>query len=86
VPLNLILAGDDAVAADAGFDAREILHVQLAAEVNLGVVDLDLIEVRGEKIEAVRRPFIPYLQAAQDLDGAASIIEKIPAPDAWENR
>lgn len=86
VPLNLILAGDDAVAADAGFDVREILHVQLAAEVNLGIVDLDLIEVRGEKIEAVRRPFIPYLQAAQDLDGAASIIEKIPAPDAWENR
>jgi len=82
VPLNLILAGNDAVAVDsvcatvAGFDAREILHVQLAAEAKLGIADLDLIEVRGERIEAVRRPFIPYLQAAQHLYGGTSIIEK----------
>lgn len=82
VPLNVILAGDDAVAVDAvcaavaGFDAREILHVQLAAEARLGIADLNLIEVRGERIEAVRRPFIPYLQAAQDLYGGANIIEK----------
>ena len=82
VPLNLVLAGNDAVAVDAvcaavaGFDVREILHVQLAAEVKLGVADLDLIEVRGESIEAVRRPFIPYLQAAQHLYGGATIIER----------
>ncbi|UCF73085.1 MAG: DUF362 domain-containing protein [Deltaproteobacteria bacterium] len=82
VPLNLILAGNDVVAVDAvcatvaGFDVGEILHVQLAAEAGLGAADLNLIEVRGEKMETVRHSFIPYLQAAQDLYGDANIIEK----------
>ena len=82
VPLNLILAGSDVVAVDAvcaavaGFDVKDILHVQLAAEANLGVADLSRIEVRGEKIEAVKRPFTPFLQAAQHLFGGANIIEK----------
>jgi len=82
VPLNLIFAGNDVVAVDAvcatvaGFDAGEILHVQLAAEARLGTADLNLIEVRGEKIETVRHSFIPYLQAAQHLYGGANIIEK----------
>jgi len=82
VALNLVLAGNDVVAVDAvcasvaGFDPREILHVQLAAEARLGTADLNLIEVRGAQIEAVRHPFIPYLQAAQHLYGGANIIEK----------
>ncbi len=82
VPLNLVLAGNDVVAVDAvcasvaGFDVREILHVQLAAEAGLGTADLNLIEVRGAQIEAVRHPFIPYLQAAHYLYGGAKIIEK----------
>jgi uncharacterized protein (DUF362 family) len=82
VPLNLIFAGNDVVAVDAvcatvaGFDVGEILHVQLAAEAGLGTADLNLIEVRGEKIETVRHSFIPYLQAAQHLYGDANIIEK----------
>jgi hypothetical protein len=82
VPLDLIIAGNDVVAVDAacasvaGFDVKEILHVQLAAEARLGTADLNLIEVRGEQIEAVRHPFIPYLQAAQHLYGGADIIEK----------
>jgi len=80
--LNLIVAGSDVVAVDAvcaaiaGFDIKDILHVQLAAEENLGVADLRRIEVRGERIEDVRRPFIPFLQAAQHLFGGANIIEK----------
>ena len=82
VPLNLIFAGGDVVAVDAvcanvaGFDVSDILHIQLAAEANLGVADLSRIEVRGEKIESVRRPFIPFLQAAQRRFGGANIIEK----------
>jgi len=82
VPLNLIIAGGDVVAVDAvcadvaGFDVKDILHVQLAAEANLGIADLSCIEVRGEKIESVRRPFIPFLQAAQERFGGANIIEK----------
>ncbi len=56
VPLNLIFAGSDVVAVDAvcaavtGFDPKDILHVQLAAEANLGIADMSLIEVRGEQI------------------------------------
>ncbi len=82
VPLGLILAGGDVVAVDtvcaavAGFDVDEILHVQLAAEAGLGTANLNLIEVRGEGIEDVRRQFVPYLEAAQNLYGGAKIIEK----------
>ena len=82
VPLNLICAGSDVVAVDAvcatvaGFDPRDILHVQLAAEADLGVADMSLIEVRGERIEAVETPFISFLQASRELFGAAKIIEK----------
>ena len=82
VPLNLVFAGNDVVAVDAvcatvaGFDSRGILHVQLAADANLGTSDLNLIEICGEEIEAVRHPFIPYLQAAQHLYGDANIVEK----------
>ena len=82
VPLNLILASSDVVAVDAvcayvaGFDVKDILHVQLAAEANLGIADLSQIEARGEDIEAVKRPFIPFLQAAQERFGGANIIEK----------
>ncbi|MBC8235218.1 DUF362 domain-containing protein [bacterium] len=82
VPLNLIFAGSDVVAVDAvcasvaGFDVKDILHVQLAAEANLGIADLSRIEIHGEKIEAVRRPFIPFLEAARHRFGGANIIEK----------
>ncbi|MFH1242267.1 MAG: DUF362 domain-containing protein [Pseudomonadota bacterium] len=82
VPLNLIFAGSDVVAVDtvcattAGFDVREILHVQLAGEANLGICNMDLIEVRGETLDDVKRPFIPFLQAAKDLYGGAKVIEK----------
>ncbi len=82
VPLESIIAGSDVVAVDAvsaavaGFDPQEILHVKLAAEANLGVADLSRIEIKGERIESVRRPFIPFLQAARELFGGATVIEK----------
>ena len=82
VPLDLVCAGRDVVAVDAvcaaiaGFDVREILHVQLAAEAGLGTADLAEIEVRGEPIEAVAQPFISFLEASRKLFGAAAIIEK----------
>ncbi|NIS62041.1 MAG: DUF362 domain-containing protein, partial [Proteobacteria bacterium] len=82
VPLDLIIAGNDVVAVDAvcatvaGFDVGEILHIQLAAEADLGVCDTRLIEVRGEEIDLVKHPFITFLQAATDLFGGAKIIEK----------
>jgi uncharacterized protein (DUF362 family) len=82
VPLDLVFAGSDVVAVDAvcaavaGFDVGEILHIQGAAEANLGVCDMRLIEVRGERIDSVKHPFIPFLTAARDMFGGASIIEK----------
>jgi hypothetical protein len=82
VPLNLIIAGDDVVAVDAvcaaivGFDAKDILHVQLSAEAGIGISDLDHIKIHGETIEAVMHRFVPYLEAAQHLFGGATIIEK----------
>lgn len=82
VPLDLIIAGSDVVAVDAvcatvaGFDVKGILHVQGAAEANLGVCDKSLIEVRGERIDSVKYPFIPFLEGAKHLYGGAKIIEK----------
>jgi uncharacterized protein (DUF362 family) len=82
VPLDLIFAGNDVVAVDAvcatvvGFDVGEILHIQRAAEASLGVCDMRLIEVRGERIASVKHPFIPFLTAARDMFGGANIIEK----------
>ncbi len=81
VPLDLIFAGSDVVAVDAvcatvaGFDVKDILHVQLAAEADLGVCDIGLIEVRGERIDSVKHPFIPFLQAARDIFGGVKIVE-----------
>lgn len=82
VPLGIVVAGDDVVAVDAvcakvaHFDPQEILHIQLAAEAGLGVADMAQIEIRGESIEAVSKPFLPYLEALEDLFGGATIIEK----------
>jgi uncharacterized protein (DUF362 family) len=82
VPLGVLLAGGDVVAVDAvcaaimGFDVDQVHHVQLAAEAGLGVADLARIEVRGEPIASVRRPFVPYQEAARARFGAATIIER----------
>lgn len=80
--LACIVAGTDVVAVDAvcatlmGFDVDEILHVRLADEANLGEADLDCIQVYGERITAVARPFVPYAEAARRRFGSATIIEK----------
>jgi len=82
VPLGLVLASPDVVSVDAvctalmGFDTKQILHVQLAAEAGLGVADLDRIAVRGERITGVARRFVPYQEAARGRFGAAKVIEK----------
>jgi uncharacterized protein (DUF362 family) len=82
VPLGCILAGADVVAVDAvcaaimGFDVEQIHHVQLAAEAGLGVANLAQVKVRGEPIAAVRRPFVPYQEAARERFGAATIVER----------
>ena len=65
VKMDLIIAGGDIVAVEAvgaavmGFDPKRIELVKLAVEAGLGTADLNLIEVRGESIEEVRRGFEP---------------------------
>ena len=82
VPMDLIVAGDDVVAVDtvcaslAGFDVEDLFHIQLAAEAGLGVADLKQIDIFGEKIDAVKRPFIPFIEASKDLFTGATLIEK----------
>ena len=82
VPMDLIVAGDDVVAVDtvcgslAGFDVGDLFHIQLAAEAGLGVADLEQIDIFGEKIDAVKRSFIPFLEASKDLFTGATLIEK----------
>ena len=61
VKMDLIIAGTDAVATDAtasriiGFDPNKIKHIRRANEKGLG--NMNDIEVVGEKIENVTRPF-----------------------------
>jgi uncharacterized protein (DUF362 family) len=63
VEMGLILASRDAVALDAvagavmGLDPRDVETTYLAGEASLGESDLRQIEVLGEPIAAVRRPF-----------------------------
>jgi hypothetical protein len=71
-----VVAVDAVCGAVMGFNIDQILHVKLAAEADLGVADLDQIDVRGEKIEDLNHPFVTYQQAAQDRFGEATIIEK----------
>jgi uncharacterized protein (DUF362 family) len=80
--LACIVASTDVVAVDAvcatlmGFDVDEILHVRLADEAGLGEADLDRIQIYGERIAAIARPFLPYAEAARRRFGSATIIEK----------
>ena len=82
VHMDLIVAGDDVVAVDtvcaslAGFDVQDLFHIQLAAEAGLGIADLRQIDIYGEKIDAVKRSFIPFLDASKELFGGATLIEK----------
>lgn len=89
ITLNCVVAGADVVAVDAvcatvmGFDIDEILHVRLAAEAGLGEADLDRIDVYGERIANVARPFQPYAEAAIERFGAVTIIESNTCTGCW---
>lgn len=61
VALNLIICGDNAVAADSvtasvlGYKPAKIKHLELAAKSGLGPIKLDEIDIKGKK--AVKREF-----------------------------
>jgi len=60
--LDVLIGGDDTLAVDAvgcdimGIDPREVEHLRLAAEDGLGTIDLDEIEVIGDR-EPYRREY-----------------------------
>ncbi len=63
VKTNLLIAGKDVVATDAtacrvmGIDPAKVYHIKRAWEKGFGEIDKARIEVVGERIEEVRRPF-----------------------------
>jgi len=63
VEMNLIIAGNDMVATDAvtsyimGFDPIEIPAIRCAATEGLGEIDLNKIDVVGERPDSVRKIF-----------------------------
>jgi len=62
-PLGLIIAGSDGLAVDVvcseimGIPHNAVKHLQLAHKQELGVFDIDQIEIKGETIEEVMTPF-----------------------------
>lgn len=63
VDMNLIIAGTDPVAVDAvachtmGIDPFEVPAIRIAYHEGVGVADINKIELRGAKIEKVRKYF-----------------------------
>lgn len=63
VELGLVIAGNNVVSTDAcaaavmGIDPSSVDHLRLASEKGLGTITVDEVKVRGESIEAVKRPF-----------------------------
>jgi hypothetical protein len=61
IDLNLIICGDNAVATDSvavsilGYEPSKIKHLELAARNGIGPLNLEEIEIKGEKV--VKRKF-----------------------------
>jgi uncharacterized protein (DUF362 family) len=70
VPLGLAVAGADVFAVDAvmtramGFDPRDLGLLHYARLLDLGVVDLDRIEIVGPPLDALVTPFTPHEKVA----------------------
>jgi len=83
VNMGIFLAGTQPVSVDAtssrimGFDPSQIGHIRSCSEGGLGELDAERINVVGETIEAVARPFAPPsfapLSVARTLEAAARL-------------
>ncbi len=73
IEMDLILAGKDPVAVDTvtlqvmGIDPKEQTHAVLAEEHGVGTMDMNLIDVVGEKIDDVKTSFKSPEQALQSM-------------------
>lgn len=83
VNLGVIISSSDTVAVDTvaaavmGINPEEIEYIKLASGQGLGCADLSQIEVRGRKIDEVRRPFKRVtLEASEYLKKGITIYEK----------
>jgi len=88
-PVGLIIASGDIVAADSvcarvmGFDPEEIEHITLAEEEGLGVLGLENIEIRGERLQdwVGKFPFSPPkdpFKLAEKSGGRIKIVQGNP--------
>lgn len=65
VPFNILVGGRDTLAVDVvcarifGYEVEEVGHLREARDMGLGVADLELIEVSGEKLDRFARKY-PY--------------------------
>lgn len=63
--VGIVIAGTDPVAVDAvssavmGHDPKEVDHIRIAAELGLGEIELDRIEIRGARMDEVKQSFEP---------------------------
>lgn len=80
VETGLVLAGRDLVAVDAvasqvmGFDPCEVRLLTAAAARGLGTLETDRIEVRGERVQDVRRRFLRMEEDARVQQTGVRII------------
>lgn len=65
VNMNIIVSGSDSVAVDTvccaimGYDSKEIPHIKISYQRNLGEINLNKINVIGESIEEIKHDFKP---------------------------
>jgi uncharacterized protein (DUF362 family) len=73
VPSRVAIASTDFIAADRvgveamGIDAKWIGYLNFCGQFGLGQFDLDKIEVRGEKVAAVRRKYQLHKDIEREL-------------------
>lgn len=86
VPMGIILAGENPVALDAvaarimGFDPEQIRYLQYAEKSGIGPIRESEIEVCGNQIHQVYRPFAPAEPGKLEFDG----VEILELPSAWK--
>ena len=66
VKMDLAIAGTCPVSVDAvgasvmGFNPREVGYIALAERAGIGTADIGRVEIRGERLETIRRNFRPH--------------------------
>jgi len=82
VPTRVALASPDLLAADRvaldvmGIPHHAIGYLQYAGELGVGQYDIEKIDIRGEKPEAVERKFKLHPQVQQQLDWLNAVVRQ----------